>query len=167
MKKIAIVTGIAMFATAAYAAVTLDFNPETGEGFVGKGEVQEAFGWNNRVLQQNAAQVEFRYAGETVTEVSWICTNSNNDNIQERARTTSTKTEGVVSAEARERNQVTGFILAGYDGVPTGGDSTEGNQLDSCPSGPWTLTTSAGDPEVVSSTGGLEVGFGGEWVSLE
>jgi Spy/CpxP family protein refolding chaperone len=34
---------------ATFAAVT--FNPSTGIGFVGKGDVQNAFGWNNADLQ--------------------------------------------------------------------------------------------------------------------
>jgi hypothetical protein len=42
----------AMLATAALAAVTFDVN--TGFGFVGKGDVQLAFGWNNKALQTNA-----------------------------------------------------------------------------------------------------------------
>jgi hypothetical protein len=36
-------------AGAAFAAIT--FNPDDGTGFVGKGDVQEAFGWNNHALQ--------------------------------------------------------------------------------------------------------------------
>lgn len=49
--------GAFSFTTAAYAAVT--FDEETGTGFVGKGDVQEAFGWNNAQLQQSAGDVEF------------------------------------------------------------------------------------------------------------
>jgi hypothetical protein len=69
-------------------------------------------------------------------------------------------------ADARERNQITGFNLTGYSGTPTSSSTTEGNPLNSCPSGPWTLTTPAGDPEVVSSTSALEVSNGGAWVAL-
>jgi hypothetical protein len=147
----------------------VDFDALTGEGFVGKGDVQLAFGWNNKALQENANDVQFQVNSEVVTEVSWICTNTNNDNIQERERTTTSSVAGVLSSVARERNQITGFILEGYDGEPTivEGES-EGPKLDSCPSGPWSLTTPAGDPEVVSSTGGLQVSVDGEeWFDLD
>lgn len=92
-----------------------------------------------------------------VTEVSWVCTNERNENIQERERTTTTSITGVLSAAARERNQITGFNLTGYSGTPTENSSTEGNPLNSCPSGPWTLTAPVGDPEVVSETTVLTV----------
>jgi hypothetical protein len=42
-------------ASVALAAVT--FNPMTGEGFVGKGDVQLIYGWNNQQLQLNAELV--------------------------------------------------------------------------------------------------------------
>jgi hypothetical protein len=158
---------LVLAASAVSAAVT--FDAETGTGFVGKGDVQLAFGWNNKALQDNAEDVQFRASSEVVTEVSWTCTNTNNDNIQERARTTTTTFEGVVSHTTRERNQITGFTLTGYDGDPTTSDTTEGNPLNSCPSGPWSLTTPAGDPVVVStSEGGLQVSIDGEaWIELE
>jgi hypothetical protein len=152
--------------TVAFAAVT--FDPETGVGFVGKGEVQEAFGWNNRVLQNNADDVDFQFVSEVVTEVSWTCTNDNNQTTQERERTTTTSIDGLLDSVARERNQVTGFILEGFVGdAQVGEPTTDGPPLNSCPSGPWTLTTPAGEPELVSSTGGLQVGFGGLWIDLE
>jgi hypothetical protein len=149
------VAGLLLLSTAASAAVT--FDPEAGEGFVGKGDVQTALEWNNRELQQGADGLSFASVSEVVTEVSWICTNSNNENVQERARTTTTSVEGVVSAVARERNQITGFNLTGYLGAPTSSSRTDGNPLNSCPSGPWTLTSPAGEPEVVSSSSSLTV----------
>jgi hypothetical protein len=157
---------LVLAASAVSAAVT--FDAETGTGFVGKGDVQLVYGWNNKALQDNADDVQFRASSEEVTEVSWICTNSNNQNTQERERTTTTTIAGVVTSVARERNQITGFILNGYVGTPTTLSTTEGNQLNSCPSGPWTLTTPAGDPEFVSSTGGLQVSSNGtDWFDLE
>jgi hypothetical protein len=172
LKKLATGVGaatatLALSAMVVFAAVT--FDPITGEGFVGKGDVQLAYGWNNKALQHNADDVDFRANSVVVTEVSWICTNSNNENTQERERTTTTSIAGVVSSVARVKNQITGFNLTGYSGTPTESSTTEGNPLNSCPSGPWSLTTPAGDPEVVSSTGGgLEVSIDGdEWFPLE
>jgi hypothetical protein len=158
---------VALVASSASAAVV--FDPATGEGFVGKGDVQDAFGWNNKQLQDNADAVQFSVSSTVVTEVTWVCTNSNNEQTQDRERTTTTSVEGLVESVARERKQVTGFNLAGYEGDLEESSSTEGPAVNSCPSGPWTLTTPAGDPEVVeSSGGGMSVSIDGEtWIPLE
>lgn len=143
------------------------FDPQTGTGFVGKGDVQLVFGFNNKALQDNAGKVQFRANSEEITEVSWTCTNINNENIQERAETTTTTIEGVVSSVARERNQVTGFNLTGYSGDRTESSETGGPPLNSCPSGPWSLTTPAGDPEVIASSSSLQVSIdGASWLNL-
>jgi hypothetical protein len=156
MKKLVISMAVVCTLVAvAFAAVT--FDPDTGIGFVGKGDVQLALGWNNKQLQDGAGSVEFAYEGTVVTAVSWECTNSSNEKTQQRAFTTTTTTEGVVSSVARERNQITGFNLTGYDGDATTSSTTDGPALNSCPSGPWSLTTPAGDPEVISETGELSV----------
>jgi hypothetical protein len=159
---------VAVFATATLAAV--NFDPGTGTGFVGKGDVQLVFGWNNKQLQDNASSVQFRSSSEVVTEVSWECTNTNNDNIQERARTSTTTVAGVLSAEGRDnKGKITGFILNGYDGDPTETSVTDGPELNTCPSGPWTLTTPAGDPEVIGvGASGLQVSIDGTaWADLD
>ncbi len=143
--------------TSALAAWTFDAG--SGTGFVGKGDVQLIFGWNNKQLQDNAGLIQFR--ATTVSEVEWECTNSNNQKIQERERTTTTVS--LVSKIDRMRNQITGFTIDGYTGTPT--SSTEGPPLNSCPSGPWSLTSPAGDPVVVSS--GLQVSIDGTtWFDL-
>lgn len=80
--------GSSTFIPAANAAV--QFDPVSGTGFVGKGDVQTFFGWNNQQLQKNADKVQATGQITTVTEVTWVCTNSNNENIQERTRTTET-----------------------------------------------------------------------------
>jgi hypothetical protein len=171
MKKRSAVAGfaaVAVFATAVYAATT--FDPDSGFGFVGKGEVQEIYGWNNKALQDNEANVEFRAKSETVEERSWTCTNINDDSEQMRERKRTTKIEGILSATGRERRQITGFILNGYDGDPKTINTPESGQiLNSCPGGPsWSLTTPAGDWYVVSSTNVLEVSFdGGDWLVIE
>jgi hypothetical protein len=159
------IAGSALVASSVFAAVT--FDPATGSGFVGKGDVHLVYGWNNKQLQDNAEDVEFRAKSEVVTEVSWICTNENNQNIQERERTTTTSIQGLVDSIARDKNQITGFILDGYSETPTPSSTTDGPAVNSCPSGPWSLTTPAGDPEEVSSTSTLEVSIDGKnWVKL-
>jgi hypothetical protein len=136
-------------------AINVDYS--TGVGFVGKGDVQLALGLNNKQLQDQAASLEFTFNSEVVSEVSWTCTNSNNENTKVRERTTTITTEGIVSSIAREKNQITGFNLNGFTGTPTTSSTSEGNELNSCPGGPWTLTTHAGAPEVISTDGGLKV----------
>ncbi|MDP3878780.1 MAG: hypothetical protein Q8Q07_00540 [Dehalococcoidales bacterium] len=162
---------LALVATPVFAAVT--FDTETGVGFVGKGDVQLVYGWNDKALQNNAGEVQFRVISEVVTEVSWIATNTNNDQIQERSRTTTTSISGIFSSVSREilkggnSGKVNGFNLTGYDGVPTISSETEGPAVNSIPSGPWELTTPAGDPEIVSETGGVQVSINGtDWFDL-
>jgi hypothetical protein len=138
----ATVLGMSLVAVAAFASVTL--NPD-GTGFVGKGDVQLVYGWNNKQLQDNAGSIHFRV--NSVSQTTWECKNSNNEHIQQRHCTTTT--QGLVSCTAREKTQITGFNLTGYVGAPT--TSTQGPVLNSCPSGPWsyvegsTQTTSSGD----------------------
>lgn len=164
-KFILAAAALATVSTAAYAAVT--FDPATGRGFVGKGDVQLLYGWNNKDLQTNAANVDFRYSAVTVTEVTWECTKQqqNGETTQEKARTTTTSTQGLVTTVARENSKgkdgaVTGFNLSGYEGgAAETSSTTEGPAVNSCPANPsgFVLSSPAGDPVEVSSTGGLEV----------
>lgn len=121
---------LVVVSTAAIAAVT--FDPATGTGFVGKGDVQLALNWNNKQLQDGASSLAFTYNSTTEVETTWDCVNTRNENIQERSRTTTSTTTGVVSATERVRNQVTGFILSGFSGS-TSTSSTSGPPLNSCP----------------------------------
>jgi hypothetical protein len=169
LKTIGALTAMALgvvLAGTAHAVPAIDL--ETGIGFVPKGDVQYTYGWNNRSLQDNAEFVEFQVAATVVTEVSWSCTNSTNEKIQERERTTATTVSGLLATVGRLRNQITGFNLEGYVagfGIET--STTEGPALNSCPSGPWSLTTPAGDPEVVEETSDFEVSYDGEsWTKL-
>ena len=57
-----------MLAPAASAAVT--FNETNGTGFVGKGDVQVAFGWNNKQLQTNATGVSFSFTQDATQAVT-------------------------------------------------------------------------------------------------
>ena len=57
-----------IMASSAFAAVT--FDPATGTGFVGKGDVQTAMGWNNAELQKNAENLKFTYVTETTYAVA-------------------------------------------------------------------------------------------------
>ena len=57
----------ALLATTGSALATVNFDPETGTGYVDKADVQGAFGWKDQTFQANARKLEFR----TVHLVSW------------------------------------------------------------------------------------------------
>jgi hypothetical protein len=147
----------------ALGAVT--FDPETGTGFVGKGDVQTAFGWNNKQLQQNAEDVTFSVESVTATETEWTCKRDDGVQTQERTRTTETTTSGLFSHVERVKNQITGFTLTGFSGDVETETETEGPAVGSCPA-QWSViegpTTS--DPEVIS--GGVFAHYGGTDVPL-
>jgi hypothetical protein len=153
----------------------ITFDPATGLGFVGKGDVQYTFGWNNAQLQNGAAGVQFQVNSVEISEVSWTChkftgQNGTNEIIQERARTTTTSTQGVIAHVVRERNQITGFYLTGYLGASTHSVETEGPAVNSCPANPsgFSLLEAAGEAAVTTVGGGLETSkdAGASWTAL-
>lgn len=70
---------------------------------------------------------------------TWSCTktvqlgNGGESEIVHQGSTTTT-TQGVVSSIARERDQITGFHLTGYDGSVT--TETDGPAAGTCPASP-------------------------------
>jgi len=146
---VAIAATVALSATAAFA-YTLNAD---GTGFVGKGEVQTAFGWNNKAVQTNADAVNFQV--ETVTENSWVCSRTGpqgQEQTQERenVRTTSALIDSVTRDN---KKQVTGFTLSGYQRDADGNVvetviNRDGPALGTCPTG-WTAGPI--ESEVISS----------------
>jgi hypothetical protein len=118
---------IAVITTAAYAEVI--FNAGTGTGFVGKGDVQLALGYNNKQLQDNAESLSFTV--ESVSVTTWLCYHTDNPNAADQERSVAVTTRGLLSHTERTRNQITGFGLDGYDGTPA--VVTEGGVVGSCP----------------------------------
>ena len=167
MRKTFLVGAALMFASAlAFASVT--FDPATGTGFVGKGDVQLAFGWNNQALQQNAQNLTFSYAAEE--QYKYDCTFTvevGRDKVRE-PRTQNRGKESSVSAsvayDARRSNQITGFNLTGFGPITTTGEvPVDGG---SCPGGPFNDGVIS-NIELVSSTGGLHVKSGSTSVLLQ
>lgn len=156
MRKTTITMALAALLVMALAVPAFAYTLNAdGTGFVGKGEVQTAFGWNNPTLQRNAQGVSFEAV--TVTERSWVCDRDAGPQIQERERTTTTTS--VLDEETRDRNQVTGFNLLGFDSSTS---TTDGPAPGSCPTG-WTAGPIS-DPELVSSE--LYALFNGQRVLL-
>ena len=153
----------AIAAVGAFAAVT--FDPATGTGFVGKGDVQTAFGWNNAQLQANAGGVAFSFS-QTIDE-ELTCNPGNSQNVNARREGTREGTIGAaVSYDARRRNQINGFILTGFgasfENVILSGTPTD-QAFANCVNNNGTVT-------VVSSNNGplaLYVSHGGSLVQLQ
>lgn len=139
----------ALVSTAAFAAVT--FDETTGAGFVGKGDVQYTLGLNNAQVQ--AATLVFTYASTTETVTEWTCDRDAGPQTQERSSTVTSSTQGVVSAVARVKNQITGYTLSGFVGTPTTAVvATDGPAPLSCPSG-WTAINASTSTSPVGDAG--------------
>ena len=167
MRKVFSIGAALVFATAIASASVL-FEPVTGTGFVGKGDVQLLFGWNNKQLQDNASGLTFTYKADE--QYKYDCTFSvevGKDKVIEprtQNRGKDTSVNGSVQYDARTQKQITGFILTGLGNTTTTGGEVpvDGG---SCPGGPFN-DGAISNVELVSSTGGLYVDFGGNAVLL-
>ena len=159
MRK-AVLIGAALVFASAVAFASVSFDPATGTGFVGKGDVQLVYGWNNKQLQDNAGAVGFQATSVSRVFATWTCDSDAGPQTQHRLNFTTTSTQKVPATIARERNQVTGFILNGYSGTPTVTEQTIGPSLGYC-SPSWTaINLVQGEPVPVSS--GLQVCVNGD-----
>jgi hypothetical protein len=124
-------TAAALACGAAFASVS--FDSSTGTGFVGKGDVQTAFGWNNAMLQKSAGSVTFTYATKATYDVTCEWNTFTNGNKEHEVKTIHHEvTEGLTlastsvfdsSTRTNKVGDVTGFNLLGYAGMaPSGGD---------------------------------------------
>lgn len=115
---------VATVALAAPASAAVTFDPVTGTGFVGKGDVQLAFGWNNSQLQGNASNLTFTYESEATYDAvcEWV---TGEGKKGQKTHTVSqkkkTSLENVIAYDARLKNQVTGFKLTGKEPTTTTG----------------------------------------------
>jgi hypothetical protein len=127
---LAAAAAVVSVATLVQAAVT--FDPPTGTGFVGKGDVQEFYTWTNRELQQSAENIKFRGVSQVKKEYEWECSGGQ----RERSTFTQTNTNGVLSTVTRDNKQVSGFLLKGYDGLPTTNSTPLTTALNNCTTPP-------------------------------
>jgi hypothetical protein len=148
---------LVLVVSAVSAAVT--FDAETGTGFVGKGDVQLVFGWNNKGLQDNAAGVTFSY--EETGTFTVVCSRVHNvHGYQEQ--TFNNKIIGILSeVEYELRNnkqgQITGFLLHGFGAEEVSGEG--------CPSG-WPTEVSRTPNEGAGSVVGLFAHHGDDSVKI-
>ena len=167
MRKSFSIGAALMFASAILSA-SFTFDPASGNGFVGKGDVQLAYGWNNKQLQDNAGGVGFTYQAQE--QYKYDCTFTvevGRDKVREprtQNRGKDTSLNALVQYDARTQKQITGFTLIGLETTTTTGGEVPVNG-DSCPGGPFD-DGAISNVELVSSTGGLYVDFGGNAVLL-
>jgi hypothetical protein len=136
------VAGAAVLALAAPAAasasVTLD--ADTGMGFVGKGDVQTPFGWNDAKLQSNAANVSFTYQSKTDEAYAVTCEWDTGNKVivhhvqNKHANVADSVAYDVSKVDRKNPNgKVTGFNLLGQQNVTTSDEGTVPVVGDSCP----------------------------------
>lgn len=124
--------------TIAMASVSIDFS--TGAGFVGKGDVQLAYGWNNAQLQNKAGDVGF-YA-QSSADYDAVCvwttgTGTRGQHTHHVTHTTTSNLKDSIAYDARVKTQITGFNLRGFvlgstvesgDPIPVLGGPCPGNE---------------------------------------
>jgi hypothetical protein len=167
MKKtfLAAAAATALISTVASAAVIFDSN--TGTGFVGKGDIQVLYGWNNQKLQQNAAGVSFYYDATDTYDVEcyWETTTGGphpNTIVHDITVPRHTNVSSSIAYESRKNSNglngpVTGFYLNGFGSTTSQG--TVPVVGGSCPGASDVATIIA--VTLTSSNGGLSVSFGG------
>ena len=157
----ALTAGLLMIGSAG-AAVAV---PAVDAGFLGKGEVQTAFGWNNKALQTNAEDVAFSLRTETVYSYTCTWTTGPEHNQKEHVKE-GIPSEAAVAADAafdaRKNSQITGFTL-GELGEPTvdGTIPTDGGACSNGPNG------TISEVEIVDVTSSLYATHGGATVLVQ
>jgi len=170
MKRMQIV-GLAlagMIATSAVALASVEWSPESG-GFVGKGDVQSAFGWNNATMQTNAAGVTFVYevTGRYAFECEWWTGPDHNRRYHTNSKTMDVDVAAVITGSRRITGQFTGWNLnpiaepTSGVGYPTDADcGAEGNDMK-------TIVPGSIQPLSESSGGALYAEYAGSRTLLQ
>jgi hypothetical protein len=157
-RSIAAVAAGLVLATAGAGVAAVTFDTSDGTGFVGKGDVQTLFAWNNAQLQANAGGLQWRTQG--LQKYEFVCDYDKNSGPASKEIKVNLNLNGQVQYDARKSNQVTGFLLTGWTGQGAGGDPPEYG--DGCKVGNDEGTIRAGTIEMVSDTfSGVEVKSGG------
>ncbi len=130
------------------------YDATTGTGFVGKGDVQLALGYNNAQMQSNAGNLVFTTESEDKYDivVEWDTDAGKKIIHHEVTRHKTQSFSDVISYDAKTKKQVVGFNLTGIASETVGGYVPQvGEEF----GGPGQLVT---EVNVVSHTeSGLEV----------
>jgi hypothetical protein len=126
--------GLVLVGAASASAYTMD---SSGIGWVGKGEVQSAYGWNNKAMQDNVGGVTFVYDATATYDVTCEFDNRGGHHVITNPK--STGVNAAVSSDARNNSKgkagpMTGWYLTGFgttstpgQDVPAVGDGCPGN----------------------------------------
>jgi hypothetical protein len=132
---VALGAGLLLVGASSASAYTMN---SSGTGWVGKGEVQTAYGWNNKTMQTNVGGVTFVMDSAATYDVTCeFDTPGGNHHVITQNKSTSVN--AVVGSDARNNSSgkdgsMTGWFLTGYgstttqgDAVPAVGDPCPGN----------------------------------------
>ena len=163
LKQLLAGLALAVFGTAAMATWWLNAD---GTGFVGKGDVQVLYGWNNKQLQTNAPGVTFTYNTVTAYTITceWWTGPTNNRKVHQVDHKRSAGILSSLAYEARKNSNgkdgdITGFFLRGWGSITE--DSGDVPAIGAaCPGEPGTGAIVIA-VDVTSTSGGLYVTFGG------
>ena len=170
MKKFITAAIIATFAISSPANAAVTFDAAVGTGFVGKGDVQLAFAWNNAQTTANAAGVSFTYNVQEAYKFDCTFTvEVGRDKVREprtQNRGTSSAVNATLTREVRKNTQgnITGYILNGFGttAVTSGSAPVDGGH---CVGGQFN-DGEISNVELVSSEGGLYVNYGSSSVLI-
>lgn len=133
------------------------------ETFVGKGEVQELLGFNNKQMQDAHDSVSFVYVAET--EVSFACEwwtgPQHNRSYHTNTKVVTTGVDAAVASASRKTGQWTGWNLLA--GLPTGGSAGSAvvSDADCGAEGNGMKSVVEGSVEVGETAGGLYAVYDG------
>lgn len=137
MKKFAIHAAL-LIAVVAIAFATVTFDPSSGTGFVGKGDLQIPWGLNAQAMQTDANNVAFFYVDDTAYDVTCEFDTGSGNHVVHHVRNTPVHDSLAfdVSTATRKNPQgnLTGFNLTGA-GTPTSTGPDVPSVGDSCPGG--------------------------------
>ena len=163
LKKLTILLAVAMTALVGASAAFAYTMDASGNGFVGKGEVQTVLGFNNKQMQANHQLVTFNYVASSTYQFDceWT-TGEGTKGMKTHVNTkeATTQVNAAVASDSRKTGQWTGWNLLGFAGgalnpvaEPTDADcGAEGNAM---------KTIVPGSVELISSSGGLYAVFSG------
>lgn len=128
---VALVAMIAIMMIASTVSAAVTFNA-SGSGFVGKGDVQTMYGWNNKQMNDRASSISFRIVQKITENYVWECSSvtKQGEKITERSNRVTTFSRPVTTTIARDNKNgnITGFNLKGQPGT----SSTSTNGAEGC-----------------------------------
>ena len=130
--KIVALAALALLATASVASASVAVD-DTGNGYVGKGDVQSALKWNNSDFDKNVANLKFTAGTQSMSnQTRWQCSGG------EQSRTSTvvqSRTVNVTPVLSSNGKQITGWNLTGFGYQYLGGGYSGAPYVGYCPAG--------------------------------